>query len=64
MRARDRRSGTVSRSFDPVGSGFYLFCGVRWLDPDDAADAILIADGLARLEAAFPHLRGATALHS
>jgi hypothetical protein len=62
MRVRDRRPGTVSRSADPVGSGFYLFCGVRWLDPDDPADAILIADGLARLEADFPHLRGGTTL--
>jgi hypothetical protein len=62
-RARDRRPGTVSRISDPVGSGFYLFCGVRWLDPDAPADARLIADGLARLEADFPHLRGATTLH-
>jgi hypothetical protein len=40
----------------------YLFSGVRWLDPDAPADARLIADGLARLEADFPHLRGATSL--
>ncbi len=45
-----------------MGSGFYVFCGVRWLDPDAQADALLIADGLARLETNFPHLRGATTL--
>ncbi len=46
-----------------MGSGFYIFCGVRWLNPDAPTDARLLADGLARLEAAFPHLRGATTLH-
>jgi hypothetical protein len=63
LRVRDRCPGTVSRSSDPIGSGFYVFCGVLWLDPDSSADVRLIADGLARLEADFPHLRGATTLN-
>jgi hypothetical protein len=61
IRARNRRKGASSRAADPVGAGLYHFCGVRWLDPD--ADARLLADGLARMEEAFPHLRGATTPH-
>jgi hypothetical protein len=63
MRVRDRHPNTVRRYSDPVGSGYYVFCGVRWLDPDTPTDARLLADGLARLEADFPHLRGATTIH-
>eukprot|EP00286_Rhodomonas_abbreviata_P017174 CAMPEP_0181329710 /NCGR_PEP_ID=MMETSP1101-20121128/23467_1 /TAXON_ID=46948 /ORGANISM="Rhodomonas abbreviata, Strain Caron Lab Isolate" /LENGTH=370 /DNA_ID=CAMNT_0023438829 /DNA_START=77 /DNA_END=1189 /DNA_ORIENTATION=- len=50
MRVRDRRTHATKRADDPTGAGMYLFCNVRWRDPNDPDDRAELVKGWQALE--------------
>jgi hypothetical protein len=56
-KTRNRRVGATSRSSDPLGAGFYLYCNRKWRDPKKAEDMAAIVSGLFSLRQTNSNLR-------